>query len=58
MVRPPPQEEGGPEGAVGGPLNLQPMLERLSEALQGLIDELRPPGHQEGEGESSDEENG
>ena len=47
---------GGPEGAVGGALNLQPMLEQLTGALQGLIEQLRPP-EREGEGEegSSDD---
>ena len=44
---------GGAEGP-GGPLNLQPML---TGALQGLIEQLRPPeGEAEGEEGSSGEE--
>ena len=56
------QMVGGGEGGVGaeggaGPLNIQPMLDNLSESLQALIDELRPPPREEGsEDESSDEE--
>lgn len=50
---------GGGEGAVGGPMNLQPMLDQLTRTLHELIDQLRPPGggrEGEGEGWSSEEE--
>jgi len=47
----------GAEGGAGRPLNIQPMLDHLSESLQALIDELRPPQREEGsEDESSDED--
>ena len=48
--------EGGAEGGAGRPLNLQPMLDQLSQSLQALIDELRPPAHEEESEEDSSNE--
>ena len=45
----------GAEGG-GGPLNLQPMLEQLTGALQGLIEQMRPPQGEGEEGSSGEEE--
>ena len=48
------QGEGGGEGvegAAGRALNLQPVLEQLTNALQGLIDELRGETREEEEDE-------
>ena len=41
---------GGAEGGAGRPLNLQPMLERLTDSIQELLRDLRP---QEQSGSSS-----
>lgn len=52
-----PAGAGAEGGGGGGPLNLQPMLEQLTGALQGLIEQMRPPqGEGEGEEGSSGEE--
>ena len=48
--------EGGAEGGAGRPLNLQPMLDQLSQSLQTLINELRPPPREEESEEDSSNE--
>ncbi len=48
----------GLEGAAARPLNLQPMLDQLTNALQGLIDELRGVVGGEEEEEEEEEEEG
>ena len=50
------------EGREGQPLDLQPLLDQLTGALQGVINQLRPPwggggdGAEGGRGEEEEEE--